>query len=62
MLLMGLAIHYCCGVTSWAQPMFIVVDNILLSCGSLNNVVVDGRMFVLDNTSMLFITVVASKN
>jgi hypothetical protein len=50
---MGLVIHYYCGVTSWAQPMFTPVDNILLNCGSSSNVVVDGRVFVLDNTSML---------
>jgi serine/threonine protein kinase len=59
-LLLGLVIHYCCGVTSWAQPVFTPVDNILLSCGSSSNVAVDGRVFVPDNTSMLLVTAAAA--
>jgi hypothetical protein len=61
-LLLGLVIHYCCGVTSWAQLVFIVVDNILSSCGPSSNVAINGQVFVLNNTSMLFIIVAAWKN
>jgi hypothetical protein len=61
-LLLGLMIHCCYGVTSWAQLVFTAMDNIFLSCGSLNNVALDGRMFILDNASMLLVIVVAWKN
>jgi hypothetical protein len=58
LLLLGLVIHYCCGVTSWAQLMVIAMDMILLSCGSSSNVAVNGQMFIPDNASMLLVTIV----
>jgi hypothetical protein len=62
MLLLGLVIHYCCGVTSWAQLVFTTVDNILLSCGPSSNVVINERVFVPNNTWMLLVIVIVWKN
>jgi hypothetical protein len=62
MLLLGLMIHYYCGVTSWAQLMFIVVDIILLNYGSSSNVAANGQVLFPDNTSMLLVIVTAWKN